>query len=200
MTENNQTSPMITLIAFVIIVIGIIIGSVLLLMSRPDPVEITINPPLPTATQAPTATPEPITVYITGAVNNPQTTLIVPFASRVQDVVTAADGFTEDANLDLVNLAGIVRDGDQIHIPSLSEEIVAEDTALPTPSGGTLVFINSATLEELQTLPGIGIATAQSIIDYRSENGEFFDLDDFDNVPGIGATTLEILAPLISFD
>lgn len=200
MTENNQTSPMITLIAFIIIVIGIIVGSIVLLMSRPDPVMITINPPLPTGTPAPTSTPEPITVYITGAVNNPQTTLTVPFDSRVEDVVEMAEGFTEDANLDLVNLAGIVRDGDQIHIPSLTDESIAEDTSLPTPSGGTLVYINTATIEELQTLPGIGVATAQSIIDYRAENGEFTNLEDLDNVPGIGATTLETLAPLISFD
>lgn len=200
MTDNNQTSPMITLIAFVIIVIGIIVGSIVLLMSRPDPVAITINPPLPTGTPAPTTTPEPITVYITGAVNNPQTTLTVPFDSRVEDVVNEAGGFTEDANLDLVNLAGIVRDGDQIHIPSLEEETVVEEDTLPTPSGGTLVYINTATLEELQTLPGIGVATAQSIIDYRAENGEFTNLEDLDNVPGIGATTLETLAPLISFD
>lgn len=200
MNENNQTSPMITLIAFIIIIIAIIVGSVILLMSRPDPVEIIINPPLPTATQAPTSTPEPITVYITGAVSNPQTTLTIPFDSRVQDVVEEAGGFTDDANLDLVNLAGIVRDGDQVHIPSLEEEIVIENEALPTPSGGTLVYVNTATMEELQTLPGIGVATAQSIIDYRTENGEFSNLEDFDNVPGIGATTLEILAPLISFD
>ncbi len=200
MTENNQTSPMITLIAFVIIVIGIIVGSIVLLMWRPEPVEITINPPLPTGTPAPTSTPEPITVYITGAVNNPQTTLTVPFDSRVEDVVEMAGGFTEDANLDLVNLAGIVRDGNQIHIPSIEEDTIVEEDTLPTPSGGTLVYINTATLEELQTLPGIGVATAQSIIDYRTENGEFTNLEDLDNVPGIGATTLETLAPLISFD
>lgn len=198
--ENNQSSPLVTVIAFIVIVIGIVIGGFLLFLSRPEPTEITINPPLPTATLAPTATPEPITVYITGEVNDPQSTIILPFGSRVEDVVEQAGGFTDDANLDLVNLAGIVRDGDQIHVPSLFVEEVSEEIAVPTPSGGEVIFINSATLDELQTLPGIGASTAQAILDYRDENGAFASLEDLDNVPGIGPSTLENLAPLISFD
>lgn len=198
--ENNSTSPIITVIAFAILVIGIIVGGILIMMSRPEPVMITINPPLPTATLSPTNTPEPITVYITGAVNNPQTTHTLPFNSRVEDVIDLAGGLTDDANLDLVNLAGIARDGDQIHISSLTELADETNTDLATPSGGGLIFVNTATLEELQILPGIGITTAQSIIDYRVENGNFSSLEDLDNVSGIGATTLENLAPLISFD
>ncbi|GAB5494834.1 MAG: ComEA family DNA-binding protein [Phototrophicaceae bacterium] len=200
MEENNSTSPMITVIAFAILVIGIIVGGIFIMMSRPEPVMITINPPLPTATLSPTSTPEPITVYITGAVNNPQTTHTLPFNSRVEDVIALAGGLTDDANLDLVNLAGIVRDGDQIHIASLTDDTAIIETDLATPSGGGVIFINTATLEELQTLPGIGATTAQSIIDYRTENGNFSSLDDLDNVSGIGESTLETLEPLISFE
>lgn len=198
--ENNRTSPIITLVSFAILVIAIIIGGVLLLMSRPEPTEITINPPLPTATDAPTSTPEPITVYITGEVNEPQSTITLPFDSRVSDAVEQAGGFTEDANLDLVNLAGIVRDGDQIHVPSIFEEEESDEATVPTPSGGGVVYINTATSEELQTLPGIGETTAQAILDYRDENGAFASLEDLDNVPGIGPSTLENIAELISFD
>jgi len=197
--ENNRTSPIVTLVAFAVIVIGIIIGGVLLFMSRPEPTEITINPPLPTATLSPTSTPEPITVYITGEVNEPQSTITLPFGSRVSDVVEQAGGFTENANLDLVNVAGIVRDGDQIHVPSILDEETEEVTA-PTPSGGGVIFVNTATSEELQTLPGIGESTAQAIIGYREENGAFTSLEDLDNVPGIGPSTLENIADLVSFD
>ncbi|MGB1289164.1 MAG: helix-hairpin-helix domain-containing protein, partial [Aggregatilineales bacterium] len=155
-------------------------------------------------TDAPTATPEPILVYITGAVSEPEQTLTVAHDSRVSDVIDAAGGLTDDADTERVNLAGIVRDGDQIHVPSLvdiSDNADADnDTALPTPSGGGIVFINSATLEELQTLPGIGPATATDIIAYRDENGDFTSLEDLDDVPGIGPSTLEALTDLVSFE
>ncbi|MGB7339021.1 MAG: helix-hairpin-helix domain-containing protein [Phototrophicaceae bacterium] len=199
--ENNQSSPLTTVIITVILVVGVITAGIFVYFSRPEPTLITINPPLPTSTSAPTSTPEPITVYITGAVNQPQSTLLVPFGSRVQDVIDVAGGLTDDANLDLINLAGIVRDGDQIDVPSLSDLTDNQQAvALPTASGGGVIFINSATLEELQTLPGIGEATAQSIIDYRTENGAFASLEDLDNVSGIGPSTLENLADLIAFD
>lgn len=201
--SDSSISPRIGLIAFAVLAIAIIVGSVIVLLARPEPVEIVVNPPEPTSTPAPTDTPSPITVYITGEVNEPQSTLTLPFGSRVQDVIDAAGGVTDDADLDRVNLAGIVRDGDQIDVPSLADS--AEDTdsaaeALPTPSGGEVIFINTATLAELQTLPGIGEATAQAIIDYRTENGNFTGIEDLDNVSGIGPATLETLEPLISFE
>ncbi|MEO1290948.1 MAG: helix-hairpin-helix domain-containing protein, partial [Chloroflexota bacterium] len=198
--DSNQPSPIVTLIVFILLVVGIIVAGVFVFLSRPEPAVITINPPEPTATSAPTSTPEPITVYVTGAVNQAQTTVIVPFDSRVRDVIEQVGGFTEDANLDLVNLAGIVRDGDQIHVPSLNPVEDIADNTLPTPSGGDVIYINTATIEELQTLPGIGESTAQAIIDYRTENGAFTSLDDLDEVSGIGEATLETLEPLISFD
>ena len=202
-TSNESThATRNTLIVFAVIAVALIAGSALIFLSRPEPVEIVVNPPVPTPTPAPTDTPSPVTVYITGEVADPQTTHTLPFGSRVQDVVDLAGGFTDDADLDRVNIAGLVRDGDQIDVPSLADDTDSTDseTALPTPSGGEVIFINTATLEELQTLPGIGASTAQTIIDYRTENGNFANLEDLDNVPGIGPATLETLDPLISFE
>ena len=189
------------IIVFLIVVAAIIGGSILLFSSRTPPTQITINPPLPTATSAPTNTPSPVLVYITGAVNQPNTEVTLPFGSRVSDAIEAAGGLTEDADLDRVNMVGLVRDGDQIHIFSMDEPAPEDDgSAIATPSGGQVIYINTATLDELVTLPGIGPATAQRILDYREENGAFASLADLDEVSGIGPATLETLEPLISFE
>lgn len=198
---NREASPRVTLLAFAVVIVTIVAGGALLLLTRPEPVQITINPPVPTPTPAPTATNEPILVYVTGEVNEPESTISLPYNSRVSDAIEAAGGVTDNANLELVNMAGILRDGDQVHVPARVDEAAAEEpAALPTSSGGDLVYVNSATSDELQTLPGIGETTAQRIIDYRTENGPFASLEDLDNVPGIGPSTLETIAPLVSFE
>ena len=185
-----------TIIAFFVLALAVAGGILLLLITRPQPVEITIYPPLPTATAPPTSTPSPLTVYVTGAVTNPDTLYSLPPDSRVLDAIDAAGGALDGANMAGVNLAGILRDGDQIHVPFVSED----DTALATPSGGNLVYINSATLEELETLPGIGPALAGAILDYRQNNGAFASFAALDDVSGIGPAMLERLEGLISFD
>lgn len=210
---QSQASPLSTIIVLIIVAVLIVGSGALLLSSRPDPVQITINPPVPTVTPLPTATPAPILVYVTGAVAQPETTVEVPFNSRVMDAISAAGGFTDNANQTLVNVAGILRDGDQVHVPEIvviEQSDGTDETTpdvdpvtvdeLPTPSGGDVIYINTATLEELETLPGIGPATAQSIIDYREENGPFTQLDDLDNVSGIGPATIENLRDLVAFD
>jgi competence protein ComEA len=199
---SDTVSPRSTLIISAIVIIMIVIGGVLLFISQPKPVQITINPPVPTATPAPTNTPAPIQVYVTGAVNEPETTVALPRGSRVADALEAVGGVTEDADMERVNPAAIVRDGDQIHVPSINEVPVSETetSTLPTPSGGERIFINTASLEELQTLPGVGPAMAQRIIDYRDANGAFTSIEELDNVDGIGPATLEEIEPLISFE
>lgn len=200
--ETSQVSPYAFIAVLLVIVVSLGGGGYLLLNTRPDPVQITINPPVPTATPLPTATPAPITVYITGAVNEPQTLAQLPAGSRVEDALAAAGGVTDAADMVRVNLADIVRDGDQVHVPVVDEvvDLDAADVVLPTPIGGELVYINRATSEELQTLPSIGPTTAENIVAYREANGPFESLSDLDDVSGIGPATLERLEPLISFE
>ena len=193
MTSSNRA-----VVVFLTLVILISLSGALLLRSRPEPVHITINPPPPTATPAPTSTPRPIVVYVTGEVARRGTQHILPHGSRVSDAVAAAGGFTDLATRELVNLAGILRDGDQVHVPS--SEANRLDGALPTASGGELINVNTATLEELVTLPNIGPVTAQNLIDYREQAGPYSELADLDDVLGIGPSTLEKLRELISFD
>ena len=152
----------------------------------------------------PSPTPAPITVYVTGAVQRPGVYRL-PRESRVVDLVQAAGGFMEGADLNQVNLAQTLKDGDRFDVPGLSPfatpVLTIGDNGLlvtPTPVGGTPVNINTASLELLQTLPGIGPTTAQAIVDYRKANGPFQTIDDLLKIPGIGPSTMEKLKGLIT--
>jgi competence protein ComEA len=193
--QRTEPSPRNTIIAFVIVIIALVAGTIVLLQSRPQPVQITIHPPVPTFTPAPTSTLAPITVYVTGAVQKPDQTITLPYRSRVQDAINAAGGTTSDADLEKVNLADFVHDGDQIHVP-----VKGQTVELPTPSGGVVVHINTATAEELDALPGIGPSLAADIIAYRDANGMFKSMSDLDNVPGVGPALMEQLQGLLAFD
>jgi competence protein ComEA len=193
-SQNNDSRR--TLVVYLLLLVAIIAGIAVVLASRPAPVLITVNPPLPTATPLPSVTPGPISVYVTGAVAQAGTIIMLPAGSRVQDAITSAGGALPEADLERVNLAAIMRDGDQIHVPVRDEASLV----MATPSGGERIRINSATLEEIDELPGIGPALAQRIIDYRDAFGLFGSLDDLDEVEGIGPELLQEIAPLVSFD
>lgn len=193
-----KTQSILSLVTILVLVAVAILGTITLINTRPAPVEIVINPPPPTITPAPTLTPAPIVVYITGAVNNPST-ISMAIGSRVEDAIALAGGFTGDADKQAINLADIVRDGTQIHVPSLNST-VNEVVSIATPIGPREVSINRAGVEELITLPDIGRVTAERIIAYRQENGNFTSMDDLDNVQGIGPATLAKLDGLISFE
>ena len=198
MTDNPrpEPSPRNTIVAFIIVVVALVGGITLLLTSRPQPVQITINPPVPTATPAPTSTFAPISVYVTGAVQKPDQTITLPYRSRVQDAITAAGGTTEQADLQKVNLADYVHDGDQIDVP-----VKGQTVELATPSGGVVVVhINTATAEELDALPGVGPTLAADIIAYRDANGMFKSMSDLDKVSGVGPSLMEQLQGLLAFD
>jgi competence protein ComEA len=169
---------------------------VILILGRPRPVKVSVIPPTPTSPPLPTSTPSPLTVYVTGAVVHPNTTHTLPHNSRVESAIIAAGGALENADLSRVNLTDILRDGAQIHVPELE---ATESAPPPTPIGGAKVNVNTANAEQLDSLPGIGPALAQRIIDYRTQNGPFASLDDLDNVDGIGPALLDALRDLVLF-
>lgn len=190
---NQLRSP---IFASLLLLAAIIGATVLIVQTRPAPVQITILPPQPTQT------PAPIRIYVTGAVAQSEQIISIAAGSRVEDAIAAAGGFRSDADRTRVNLAAILRDGDQVHVPTLQETASLPETSegLPTPPGGVRIYINSATLAELQTLPGIGPAMAERILAHREANGPFQSLADLDAVEGIGPATLERLEPLLAFD
>lgn len=141
-----------------------------------------------------------ITVYITGAVNNPGVYTLAE-GSRVFHVLEKAGGQTEDADLESVNLAQPLYDGQPVFIPRSGDR----DNPLSgggAPAVSTLstakVNINTADKAQLETLPGIGSVKAQNIINYRQENGPFQRIEDLVNVNGIGEKTLEGMKDLIT--
>jgi competence protein ComEA len=172
------------------IVVGILLGAgILLLVTRPP----TGNP----ITLLPAPTAAPITVYVSGNVNQ-EGLYSLPVGSRVNDAIQAAGGFLNEANTGLINLAKILEDGEQINVPGLiTPDIPVNPTRMLTPAMG-LVNINTASLEQLDTLPNIGPVTAQDIIDYRNKNGLFASIEALMDVPGIGEGKFEAIKDLIT--
>ena len=146
------------------------------------------------ATAPPAARPRVI-VHVVGAVRRPGL-YELPENKRVADAVRRAGGPTPKADLTLVNLAALIADGTQIVVPARAPRVAAAGSAAPTASGP--ISLNSATVEQLDELPGVGPVTAQKIVDYRAQNGAFRSVDDLDAVPGIGPARLEELRPLVT--
>jgi competence protein ComEA len=208
-------------IGLIVLIVMLVVGVGLLLMSLIDmqtdqaalseetgllnnssPGSLLATPVPPTPTVVPT--PAPVVVYISGAVNNPDV-YALEHDARVIDVVRAAGGLTTDAARDQINLAAHIQDAQHIHIPRVGETPVVPSEpsvpqAQPDAAANGPVDINTATAAELETLPGIGPAMAQRILEYRDANGPFATVDDLQNVSGIGPAMLEELRPLVRVD
>ena len=138
-----------------------------------------------------------IMVYVTGAVDRPGV-YTAQAGDRLAQVVEAAGGATDDADLSAVNLAIHVRDEDHWHIPRLGEAPEQPDVASgDAPQGSTKIDINTASARELESLPGIGEVKARAIISFREANGPFSSAADLLEVRGIGPATFETIAEFV---
>jgi hypothetical protein len=133
-----------------------------------------------------------VVVYVSGAVASPGV-LTLPASSRVIDAITAAGGARPEADLESINLARILVDGEQIRVAVVGESPPAGSEA-GTPAG-TCVRLATATEAELQTLPGIGPALATRIISYRATHPRLSTVEELDDVPGIGPSLIEKIRP-----
>lgn len=147
------------------------------------------------------AAPAPrLVVHVVGAVRRPGLYRLA-HGARIADAVRRAGGATRRADLSLVNLAAQVSDGTQVVVP---RRVVVEAASggagageAPAAPAGP-VHLNTATIEQLDALPGVGPVTAQKILDYREQHGAFSSVDDLDAIPGIGPARLEQLRELVA--
>ncbi|HEY7018310.1 MAG TPA: helix-hairpin-helix domain-containing protein [Gaiellaceae bacterium] len=158
-------------------------------------------PPPPVAKTSVAGSPSSrVVVDVVGAVRRPGLYRLEQ-GSRIADALTRAGGTTSKADLGQVNLAAPLADGEQVVVPKRG--------AAAAPAAGTggssaapgapaaPVQLSTATLEQLDTLPGVGPVTAQKILDYRQKHGAFTSVDELDAVPGIGPKRLEQLHDLV---
>lgn len=165
--------------------------------------EQSVDRPTASATSSPPSNEDEnaarITVYVTGAVTNPQ---IIELSSgqRVADAISAAGGPKADAALEYLNLARLVEDGEQIHVPTV-EQVEAGDLDSLSQVGvgeqpgadNECVNINTADVQRLQDLDGIGPSLAQRIVDHRDQYGSFANNESLMEVSGIGAKKYQTL-------
>jgi competence protein ComEA len=184
---DRRTVVVVALALFLLLVLG---GRVLLRDG-----DASVTPPLvrPAAMRPSQSAHGRLYVHVVGGVRHPGLYRL-PQGSRVADAVARAGGATRKAQVALVNLAAPVADGEQIVVPQRGAR------ALVPASGATggPVHLNTATLEELDTLPGVGPVTAQKILDYREEHGAFGSVDELDAVSGIGPARMDELRKLVA--
>lgn len=143
-------------------------------------------------------TPASFLVQIEGAVRNPGV-YEVPEGTRLFELLERAGGARDNADLRGLNLVAPLYDGQKITIPAFPEKTQVQVASSVSPSGMSLVNVNTASQEELQSLPGIGEVIAQRIIEYRETHGPFQAPEDLLKVKGIGPKKLETLRDRITF-
>lgn len=160
----------------------ILFAGVFLLVRRPTGAQVKILP---------TATNSPIRVDVAGAVLRPGVYDLPPY-SRAEDAINAAGGLLPDAQREDVNFAEVLRDGQQVFVPTTHQD----DQIVRSQRTG-LLDLNAATLEQLLQLPGIGPAKAQAILDYRENAGKFYNVEELLEITGIGPAIFQEIEPLI---
>ena len=159
----------------------------------------TSEPVRPAAAIIPVAAAAParLVVHVAGAVRRPGLYKLRDGA-RVADAVRHAGGALSGADLTAINLAARVMDGIQVVVPARVRVGAAAPAGGATSSPPGPVSLGSATLDQLDDLPGVGPVTAQKIVDYRAAHGGFRSVDDLDAIPGIGPARIEQIRDLVT--
>ena len=191
------------------ILMTFLVAGLILLVAMPTRGDPIVLLPVPTQTQTlqpqPSATPAPIKVQIGGHVTKAGLYELQEEA-RLEDLILLAGGMTKSADQNRVNLALRLRDGGYYYIPAMDEKIpeTAANASLNAQMSEDIINypidLNSATQEELESLPGIGPIKAADILSYRDEIGSFSSVEELLEVDGIGPATLETIIDLITVE
>jgi competence protein ComEA len=167
------------------------------LPERTAPVAVSSPPTGAAPVSAPA--PTPVVVHVAGLVAGPGL-VTLPAGSRVGDALTAAGGALPGADLDAVNLARVLVDGEQVLVPAPGQAPPRVAATAPGSGGGGggPLDLNAATADELDDLPGVGEVLAARIVAWREENGRFGSVDDLGEVPGIGPKVLDGVRDLVT--
>jgi competence protein ComEA len=154
-------------------------------------------PPPPAAEAGASGGPSTrVVVDVVGAVRRPGLYRLSAHA-RIADAIARAGGATGKADLAQVNLAAPLADGEQVAVPRRGAVTTAGSGGTSGAAPAAPVQLSTATIDQLDTLPGVGPVTAQKILDYRQAHGAFHSVDELDAVPGIGPKRLEQLRDLV---
>ena len=167
--------------------------------SSPAALRVAPIAPAATPTAAAARAAAVLVVDVAGAVRRPGLVRL-PRGARVADAVARAGGLTRRAERSGVNLAALVSDGEQVLVPERGAAAAGGGAAAGAPGGAGAagpVSLNSASAEQLDTLPGIGPVTAQKIVTYRQQHGAFTSVDGLDAIPGIGPARIAELQGLV---
>ncbi|MEA2476486.1 MAG: competence protein ComEA [Actinomycetota bacterium] len=199
-TAGNRRDLMVAVVGIFILVVF-----ALFLMARGAPAQ--IAPPamdvageLPPTAQAIVSPAATVVVHVAGAVAAPGV-YSLPLGARVTDAIAAAGGPKSKADLDALNLAALLSDGEKIEVLRRGAATSQTDGAVaasPDAGAAPLVSLNNADEVALDTIPGIGPVTAQAILKYRAEIGSFDSIDQLIDVPGIGPATLESIRSYVT--
>ncbi|MBI4675411.1 MAG: helix-hairpin-helix domain-containing protein [Chloroflexi bacterium] len=209
-TVPDPLKPYRLYIAMFVLNLAIVVGVIALLYREPPRPVVVSAPPTRVPTSISKASTR-IRVTVSGAVNDPGT-FELDSDARLADALQKA-GVKPEADISKLTLTLALKDGDKIVVPARATSAATSNTTAPaatnpalpspgtsaaTPSAPTKLNLNTATLEELDALPGIGPALAQRILDYRKQNGSFKSIEELKNVRGIGDALYADLKDLVT--
>jgi competence protein ComEA len=178
----------------------VVVGLAAVIFRRPETPKVVVQPAAAQqAATRPAASPQVtslLIVHMSGEVIAPGVYRL-PVGARVDDALRAAGGPTGEGDVHRLNLAARLADGQQIVVPKRVDPVLATMIALPSPTPG-LVNLNTASVAELDRLPGVGPVTAQRIVAYREQHGPFSSVEQLRDAKLVSAATFEKLKDLVA--